>query len=187
MGLFHDLLFGTSPKDENEARRLPSNIEQGGRVEDGEGWADKQHGTQVADEPKKAPDVYHDSAGNKIYPEVQIERVKSDVSSDSKHVEVWASVKNYSTFDVEVTRINCFGQYASGCFLKVGDSRELRIYSGDTPKSEAYHDANVQFKIVGSGDYFQANHYVQFQYEQTEEGNFYIPEEFTFTRPVRDI
>ena len=25
------------------------------------------------------------------------------------------------------------------------------------------------------------------QYEQTEEGNFYIPEEFTFTRPVRDI
>lgn len=187
MGLFHDLLFGASPKGENELQEPTKDDELERRAEELERRSGAPLNLEDANEPQKASDPYRDSAGNKIYPDVEIVRVKSDLSSDSKHLEIWAFVKNQSIFDVEVTRINCLGQSASGCFLKVGDSRELRIFSGNTPTSEAYHDANVQFKVIGSGDYFQANHYVQYHYEQTEHGNFYIPDEFKFTRPVRDI
>lgn len=171
---------GQSASDENEAgwSNQTNQAEAPWHINSGQ-----DDGTDQA-----APDPYHDASGNKIRPEVRIEHVKADLSNDSKHVELWAKLKNHSMFDVEVTRVNILGQHTSPMrFLKPGELHELRIYAGDTPTSNAYHTADVQYKIVGSGDYFQANHAVRYEYEENEHGRFYVPEEFDFIEPVKDI
>lgn len=52
--------------------------------------------------------------------------------------------------------------------MKPAEVKELKVFSGNTPKNEAYHSAYVQYNIIGSGDYFQTDHYIQHQHEQTE-------------------
>jgi hypothetical protein len=125
------------------------------------------------------------SSGKTVY--VEIDRCKSNLSSGKDHLDVWVFIKNNSEFDIEVTRINFLGRGAAGCFLGAGGSREIRIYSGDTPKNDAYKTAQVQYKITESGDYFQTNHYVEYSYEQDGDDEYYVPEEFKLDRVVKDI
>ncbi len=191
MGLLRDLFMGTSPK-EDKPEAEPDNNEQDWRVEEQARWADKpmdDWGTEKNEaEPDKVDDPYRDDAGNKIRPEVAIERVKVNLNSDMKRVEIWGFIKNRSEFDVEVSRVNLLGQRTElGHSLGAGESREVRIYNGNTPTSDAYHTAEVQFKIVGSGDYFQADHFIKYRYEQNDSGKYYVPSEFDLTRPIKDV
>ena len=42
--------------------------------------------------------------------------------------------------------------------------------------------------IVGTGDYFQADHMIEYKYEQDNRGSkWYMPDELKLLRPVRDI
>ncbi len=126
--------------------------------------------------------------GQKVIPEVEIERVEPHLSGDGRHLELWAHIKNHSAAEVEITRVNCFGQHSMpGRFLKSGETYEIRIYAGDTPQNNAAHKCEVQFKVVMNGDYFQADHEIRYQYEKNEHGSFYIPEEMELIRPIRDI
>lgn len=189
MGWLTDLFFGSKP-DVTRKTEQDNTMEEQKRYIDEPDWKNYSWGqATTAPAPEQAAqDPYRTSSGEKIRPEVEIERVKSDLSSNSDHVDVWITLKNLSEFDVEVSRINFLGRNGGGgYFLKPGEAREVRVYSGDTPKNDAYHDANVQYKVTGNGDYFQADHYLQFHFEQTEHGNFYVPEECKLTRPIRDI
>lgn len=205
MGFLSDLFFGQSPKNKQpsvpkkvkeweedgwlDADKNPVNTKQDAEqrnaddtfttssVDDGEG----------REQPVEVVDPYRDASGRKILPEVEIDRCKSNLSSGKDHLDVWVFIKNNSEFDIEVTRINFLGRGAAGCFLGAGGSREIRIYSGDTPKNDAYKTAQVQYKITESGDYFQTNHYVEYSYEQDGDDEYYVPEEFKLDRVVKDI
>lgn len=200
MGFLSDILFGAKP--DNNKPSVPKKVKEW----EEDGWldedrkpvssqsmddttvADSSDNEQSVDQPvTEEPDPYRDTSGRKILPEIEIERCKSNLSSNSDHLDVWVVLKNESEFDAEVTRINFLGRSAAGCFLRAGESREIRIYSGDTPKNDSYHTAQVQYKVLGNGDYFQADHHVEYKYEQDGDDSYYIPEEFHITRPVRDI
>ena len=193
MGLLHDIFFGTSPEVPDETGNGHTDGDgQDWQVEEQRRWADRpldDWGTK-RDESKlpgeEQGDQFHDASGNKVRPMVVIERVKANPSSDWKHVEVWATIRNMSMLSVEVTQTNYKGYRGNGHHLRPNESYETRIYSGDTPTSEAYHDANVQCKL-DNGDYFQTDHFVRYRYEQTEYGSFYIPEEYKPNSVVKDI
>ena len=187
MGWFSDLLFGGSPAKTAEDTVLPKQVqsweENGSTPESGAAVSSRNEATSVS--PR---DGFKTQSGSKIIPNVTVERLEPHLSSDMKQVEVWAHIKNFSRFEVEVRRINFLQQHTEpGRFLKPGESHEIRIYAGDTPRSNAEHKAEVQYKIVDNDDYFQADHRIDYRYERNEHGEFYIPEELHIILPIRDI
>lgn len=191
MGILHDLFFGPSLKEDKPVVRA-DNDEQDWRLEEQVRWADKPLDDRPANENEteadKEADPYRDDAGNKIRPEVAIERAKANLSSDMKRLELWTTIKNRSMFNIEVHRVNIIGQHTElGHSLRPGESCEVRIYNGSTPTNNAYHTAEIQFKITGSGDYFQADHSIKYHYELNDNGKFYVPEGFDLMRPIKDI
>lgn len=205
MGWFKNMIFGTPASHEvDDEREWKSTKKKSVYDEslpfdpipeeyDDKAWAEpgvSEEGRAYDEPEEEAPretDPYHDSAGNKIVPEVGIERVKTDLSASMDSLEVWALIKNYSQFEVELTRVTMLGYHSHGHFFKPGESFELQIFRGDTPTTDASHTVELQYKVVGSGDYFQADHFIRYDYKETAEGSFYIPVECTLTRPVRDI
>ncbi len=201
MGWFSDLLFGGTPATSAKETVLPKRVEawensesndsspqaqvSGGNAKPMSDADSSAERTPVSD---PAANPYRTDSGSKIIPNVEIERIEPHVSSDMKHIEVWAHVKNHSTFEIEVRRINFLRQHTEpGRFLKPGESHELKIYTGDTPRNNAEHKAEMQFKIVGNDDYFQADHRIDYHYERDEHGEFYVPEELKLILPIRDI
>lgn len=145
--------------------------------------------TPAADDAiAQGANLYTLANGQKIIPRVTIERVESHLSDEMRRVEVWVHVRNHSSFDVELTRVNFWRQHTDpGRFLKPGESYEIRIYAGETRHDDAEHKAEVQYKLVQTGDYFQADHHVEYRYERDERAEFYVPEEMRPIEPIRDV
>ena len=142
----------------------------------------------AADVPPQEVDQYTSANGQKIIPTVSIERVESHLSGDMQRVEVWVYVKNHSNFDVELTRVNFWRQHNDpGRFLKPGEGYDIHIYSGETRHDDAEHKLELQYKIVQTGDYFQADHHIEYRYERNDTAEFYIPEDMKLIQPIRDI
>ncbi len=134
------------------------------------------------------PDLAHDTNGRKIIPEVAIENVESHVSSDMEHLELWVRLSNNSPLAVEVTQVNVLGSHVQfRRHLNAGESHEEKVYSGKTPHNDRYHTCEVQYKLVETGDYFQANHEIRYHYDRDERGEWHVPDEMTLIRPIRDI
>lgn len=192
MGWFTDFLFGDPARNSGNSPVLPKSVEQWER---GDGTSASpahgatQPGTQTV--PPSEPtstDAYHDTRGAKLVPEIEITRVEPHLSEDQKHVELWVTVRNESEFEIELTRIECFGLHTDpNRFLRARESHELKVYTGDTPHDHHQHKAFVDYKIVSNGDYFRMEFVIEYHYEQNEHGEFYIPKEFKRVGPVRDI
>ena len=185
MGWFSDLLLGGEPAKKPEDTVLPKQVQEWEMPDTND--ASASH-SQRADAQSGQKVQYVTEHGSKIIPNVEIERVEPHLSSDMKHLEVWAHIKNHSTFEVEVRKVNFLRQHTEpGRFLKPSEEHEVRIYAGDTPRNDAEHKAELQFKIVGNDDYFQADHRIDYRYEKDEHGEFYVPEELHLILPIRDI
>lgn len=170
MGWFADFMFGTPQENQPSGDR--SQLTEGKRQE------------SIAT-PK---DRHRETDGSKIIPEVSVPRVECHPSSDMKKLELWVDLYNESPFDVEVRRFEIFGQSTDpGKFLKPGQKYEVRVYRGDTPRTDDRDRASIQYKIVGNGDYFQTDHLVEFKVETVNGERWYLPREITSTGPVRDI
>ena len=62
------------------------------------------------------------------------------------------------------------------------------MYQGAMPENDSVRKMYIQYKIVGTGDYFQADHTIDYKYEQDSQGNkWYMPDNLKLIRPVRDI
>ena len=191
MGWLRNLIFG-EPDDEYLARissiknigdssraGLPQEIN--GDVEN------KPDETPAVSEQK--PDQYHLAGGQKIIPEIEVERIKAQPSSDNKSLEIWAYIHNLAGFDIELDKYELLGQRGDlNKFLKPGEIFELRMYRGAMPENDSVRKMYIQYKIVGTGDYFQADHTINYKYEQDNQGNkWYMPDSLKLIRPVRDI
>lgn len=192
MGWLADRLFG---KPEEEGGALPKRVQQ---------WNDGDRSTtttrqtsehdqpdaQQADvgAPDQEQDPTRDQSGQKIVPEVWVGQLKLRPTSDMKRLEVWAVLENQSEFEVEITSVMLLGSSLDpNRFIKPHASFELLVYNGDTPKDEAYKKLELQYKIVRNGDYFQADHLIQYKLEQEGDKQYFLPEEVTPIRPIRDI
>lgn len=177
MGWFADFMFG-KPKTE-EAAQVPA-VEQHEQPKDD---------SQASSEPSTSnTDSFHEVGGAKIVPEVVVDRVQSNLSGDTKHLELWVELRNESQFEVEVRKFELLGQSTDpGRFLKPGESYEVKVYQGDTPRTDAEKKAIAQYKIVGNGDYFQSDHLISYKLETTDNIEYFLPCEMRLIRPVRDI
>lgn len=141
----------------------------------------KKSNTEGADEVQNP---YRDAKGRKIIPEVSFERVEPKLSNDREKLEVWATVRNESDMEIEIREIELIKQdVMPGRFLKPGETFELRIYRGDTPKTDDYDDCFVRYRVVGNDDYFESKQHVEFDYDEP----YYVPTEISRVQPVRDI
>ena len=192
MGWFTDMMFGGQGGESYE-QRLAREAEkarmaaspQPAPVLSEQQVAVHAETTGTAVEPT---DPYRSANGEKVIPVVSVERVESHLSSDMKHVEIWVTLKNHSDFEIELTRVNLWRQHSSpGRFLKPGEGYEIRMYAGETRTDDAEHTAEVQYKIVQTGDYFQADYRIDYRSEHEGDNDFYIPEELKLIEPVRDI
>lgn len=112
MGWLRNLIFG-EPNDEYLARISSiKNIGDGSRAglpqEINGGVENKPDETPVASEQK--PDQYHLAGGQKIIPEIEVERIKAQPSSDNKSLEIWAYIHNLASFDIELDKYELLGQ-----------------------------------------------------------------------------
>ncbi|MGB4762722.1 MAG: hypothetical protein WBP12_05210 [Candidatus Saccharimonas sp.] len=170
MGWFADFVFG-KPQ------------EQQAGVDQAQQASNNQPGLTA--EPQ---DPHREADGSKIIPEVTVSRVEYHPSGDMKKLELWMELYNESQLEVEVKRFEVLGQSTElGRFLKPGEKYEVRVYRGDTPRDDSRDRANMQYRIVGNGDYFQSDHMVEFKLEEREGERWYLPCELQFVGPVRDI
>lgn len=193
MGFLHDIIFGQSSNNP-EPQNAPDTDEQDWRLEEQRRWADRpldSWATPLKDESHNAGekvDHLRDASGRKIQPEVEIYRLKSKTSTDYRHLEVWASIKNSSSFVIELTEVSMLGYRVRPMrHLRPSESHELLIYRGDTPKSSSNHTAELEYNIEENGDYFQSQQYIEFSYEQHEGSAYYVPEECRPPQFVKDI
>ena len=190
MGWLRNLIFG-EPNDEYLARISGiKNIGDGSRaglLQEDNGSVENKPDEMPASERK--PDRYHLASGQKIIPEIEVERIKAQPSSDNKSLEIWAYIHNLASFDIELDKYELLGQRGDlNKFLKPGEIFELRMYRGAMPENDSVRKMYIQYKIVGTGDYFQADHTINYKYEQDSQGNkWYMPDSLKLIRPVRDI
>lgn len=191
MGWLADAIFGKPESQDDGA--LPKRVEQwnnGDRtiavpVPD---ERDEQSDPQADGASQKPQDPTRDAAGQKIVPEVRVERLDVKPLGSVNKVEVWATLKNHSELEVDVTKVLFLsGSVDPNRFLRPSEMHEIKIYSGDTPRNEAYKKLEVQYKIRANGDYFQADHLVQYEVEQYEGVTYYMPVDIDPLSPIRDI
>ena len=196
MGWLRDLIFGEPDGDDEYLARLNNNDMvslQDNRGSRDENNFDKDTSGVAADtrksDSKPQPDQYHSANGQKVIPEIEVERTEAHPSGDNKYLEVWAHIRNHASFDVELDKYEILGQRGDlNKFLKPGEIFELRLYRGPMPQSDSVRKMYIQYKIVGTGDYFQADHMIEYKYEQDNRGNkWYMPDELKLLRPVRHI
>ena len=131
---------------------------------------------------------YRQASGSKVIPEVIVENVNPHCSADMSHLELWIRLKNTSAFEVEVMEVRILGQSQGlNRFLKPGESHDSCVYKGSVPTNNAQHVAQVDYKIVGNGDYFESDHQIDYRLEDDNGVQHFIPEALKLLRPIRDI
>lgn len=121
--------------------------------------------------------------GQKVQAEAEIVQVKPRYSG--AYVELWVTVRNNSTFDIQMDRIQIFGTNQEFEYpLPPGGTRDFMIYSGLQPKTDGYKYAELYYRDRESGDYFCAMHAIEYRYETT--GTYEVVE-MHIVRPVKDV
>ena len=176
MGWLSQLLFGNP---EQSGQVLPKQVEQ---------WQNGETQPVQSVSPSESSVMATQGvSGQKIIPEVEIERVEPHLSGDMKHLDLWGHIKNHSSVEIELTRVQCLRQKSDpNRFLKPRESHEVKLYSGDTPRNDAERKAMLEYKIVANGDYFEAEHAIRYDYDEHDGDKFYVPDEFDLVRPIHD-
>ena len=117
MGWLRDLIFGEPDGDDEYLARLNNNdmvSPQDNRGSRDENNFDKDTSGVAADtrksDSKPQPDQYHSANGQKVIPEIEVERTEAHPSGDNKYLEVWAHIRNHASFDVELDKYEILGQ-----------------------------------------------------------------------------
>ncbi len=134
-------------------------------------------------EPTAAASVPVVNSGRKVIPQVALSHDKTHFNGNS--IMVTVVVTNRSEVEIELDYINMIGQKTRlDRRLQPGEGHEARVYNGPVPTNDSAHRANLVYKTVQGGDYFQAN--FQIEYNRESNGTFSV-EDFHPDGPVRDI
>ena len=136
-------------------------------------------------EPQVAPAVESPgSTGPKIIPEVIIQRV--EYRNNGSNMDVSVDIKNLSQRVVMVDKIMILGSPRQiGYVLNPGEMREMPVFSGPRPTHRNYTDCELQYRDQETGDYFSAQHLVE--YDAQEADGTYTIRNIRFIPPIKDI
>lgn len=125
----------------------------------------------------------HDAQGNKQIPVVEIIHTKYTMSGSN--VEVWSTVRNQSDRTIELDKVMMLGaRHDLDYPLSPGQQRDFRLYAGPRPTHDHYKKAELYYKDSLVGDYFRADHLIEYKYETDET---YSPNEFKLIKPIYDV
>jgi hypothetical protein len=124
-----------------------------------------------------------DAAGRKMIAEAEIIDIQSRFSG--AYVEVWATIRNNSPFEIMLDKIQAFGtKHELDYPLPPQATRQFQIYKGMQFTSNAYTYAELYYLDKGSGDYFCATHIVVYQHES--DGTYDVAD-INLVRPIKDV
>jgi len=152
------------------------------------GKSDDTEGDNTNKAPVEVANASQQASEAKVIPEVIVATVNAHCSADMSHMELWVRLKNTSPFEIEVTEMRIFEQSQGlNRFLKPGESHDCCVYKGSVPTNNSQHVAQVDYKTVGNGDYFESEHQIDYHLEDNNGVQYYIPQELKLLRPVRGI
>lgn len=124
-----------------------------------------------------------DENGNKHIPPATIHRVRTLVNGNN--AEVWMILKNESDRTVFLDKVTLLGvKFELDYPLKPGGEREFRVYRGALLTHDNYKTAELYYKDEASGDYFRADHLLEYSYES--DGTYELVDTKLIT-PIRDV
>lgn len=140
-----------------------------------------------AESSKPAQPVHQQSqhvpSGPKVLPTVSI--VRSLCQNDGPGLECEILIRNQSQQNIRLQRIEFLGLIDElGEFLEPGDEREYTFRFASRPQTTSQNMARLFFHNAPEGDYFCADHLVEFE---KLADNTYTVHQFRFQSPTRDI
>ena len=152
-------------------------------------WSDNDDPTTDFSEDRQAKkeQVYQasltDKNGNKHTPVATIHRIRTIVSGNNS--EVWVILKNESTRKVFLDKMTLLGvRFELDYPLNPGGEREFRVYRGAHLAHDHYKTAEIYYRDVLSGDYFRADHLLEYSFES--DGSYELVDTKLIT-PIRDV
>ncbi len=137
----------------------------------------------IAKEQQSNLNSLHDSRGYKKIPQCEVIRTRSVMSG--KNMDVWATIYNPSERPLELDKILVMGNKLELDYpLQSRSQREFRIFRGVRPKHESYKKAELYYKDIPTGDYFRADHLID--YKQEKDGTVTV-RALEFISPVVDV
>ena len=126
----------------------------------------------------------YDARGVKHIPVAAVDRVKCHEKGDQ--MEVWAILENRSDRSIELDKIVVCGvKQEIDYILSPGAQREMLIYRGLKMTHDSYKKAELFYKDTQTGDYFRADHMIEYHYEAAEK--HYTIDELKLLMPIRDV
>lgn len=142
----------------------------------------KQDQAQAGTARETDDDLYDDS-GVKHIPRVEVTNTRSKPSGD--RFELWLTIRNQSDRDVMLDKITLLGTRRELDYpLRPHDQRVFSVYSGPQLKHDSYKKAELYYKDAPTGDYFRADHLIEYTYES--EGYYEIVD-MEPIMPIRDV
>jgi hypothetical protein len=151
-------------------------------------WGDDAPTVDYAEEreaqkAQAADDDLIDDRGYKQIPVVEVVYTKYLISG--ANMEVWSTIRNQSARELELDKIMMLGtKHELDYRLQPGQQREFRLYSGPRPNHNSYKKAELYYKDMPTGDYFRADHIIDYKYETDKT---YSVVELKLIRPIYDI
>lgn len=124
-----------------------------------------------------------DEHGNKHIPVAAVINVRPDNSGAS--VELWATIKNQSDRELSLDKITLLGTlFRLNYPLAPGAQRVFKVYSGPQLTHDNYKKAELYYKDVPTGDYFRADHLLEYKYESDKT---YDVNDMRLLMPINDV
>lgn len=110
-----------------------------------------------------AQNPLYTASGQKVYPQVEIERTTYHTHGGNMDLDLY--IRNHSQSQIDLDRLEILGTSRDlGTFLRPGEEREFRVYSGPRPNNT--NMPNVQLYIRNEvGDMFCADFHIEFRQE----------------------
>lgn len=124
-----------------------------------------------------------DEKGYKHPPVVSIVNTKDNLSG--QYYEIWATVQNQSDRDVQLDKVTLLGtKFQMNYPLGAGQQRVFHIYRGAPLTHDHYKKAELYYKDSPTGDYFRADHLLQYTYDP--DGTYEVVD-FELFMPIYDV
>lgn len=129
-----------------------------------------------------AHDLYDDK-GYKHPPVVEVIHVKPARSGDN--LDLWVTIRNQSEREVHLGKMVILGNtFAFNYPLLASDQRVFHVYSGPALRHDHYHKAELYYRDEPTGDYFRADHAIEYHFEHDET---YCVTNLQLMKPIKDV
>lgn len=148
-------------------------------------FAEERDEKRAAQQAAAGPvqDSLVDEHGNKHIPIATVINVRPDNNGSS--VDLWATIKNQSDRELLLDKITLLGtQFQLNYPLMPGAQRVFKVYSGPQLTHDNYKKAELYYKDVPTGDYFRADHLLEYKYEADKT---YDVNDMRLLMPINDV